>query len=147
VDLASWALFFCTGSIFPLGLLIARVTGEDLLGTKSHNELDGLFGLNVLMANLVWAIAIPFWLIEPTSLPLSVGILAGIMWVPLSWMIRHWVGLFHAIARTVLIVVAWYAFPEHRFVAVAMVVVGVYLVSIAALVKRRQPEAGRARSV
>jgi len=53
VDSASIALFFCTGFIFPLGLLIARLTGEDLLGTKSNNELDRLFGLTILMANLV----------------------------------------------------------------------------------------------
>ena len=48
-DPASIALFFCMGAIFPLGLLIARFTGEDLLGTKSENDLDRLFGLNILM--------------------------------------------------------------------------------------------------
>lgn len=38
-------------------------------------------------------------LIEPTSLPLSVGILAGLMSVPFSGWIEHWVGLFHAYSR------------------------------------------------
>jgi hypothetical protein len=90
------------------------------------------------MANLVWAIAIPFWLIEPSSLPLSVGVLAGLMWVPLSWMIQHWVGLFHAIARTILIVAAWVLFPERRFTLIPAVIVVVYLVSIVALVNRRR---------
>ena len=82
---ASIAPFFCTGAIFPLGVLIGRFTGEDLLG-GFNTELDRLF-MSILMANLVWAIAIPFWLIEPSSLPLSAGVLAGLMWVPLSWMI------------------------------------------------------------
>ena len=140
-DSASIALFFCTGAIFPLGLLIARLTGEDLLGSKSDNDLDRLFGLNVLMANLVWAIAIPFWLIEPSSLPLSVGILAGLMWVPFSWMLQHWVGLFHALARTVLVVAAWFLFPDYRFVLIPAVIVVVYLISIPVLVTRRLPEA------
>jgi hypothetical protein len=135
---ASIALFICTGAIFPIGLIVSRFTGEDLLGGGSTNELDRLFGLNILMANLAWAIAIPFWLIEPSSLPLSVGVLAGMMWVPLSWMIEHWVGLFHAIVRTVLVVAVWFMFPGQRFVYIPAVIVVVYLISIAALVRRKR---------
>lgn len=137
---ASFALFFCTGAIFPLGLLVARFTGEDLLGKRSQNPLDGLFGQNILMANLAWGIAIPFWLVEPSSLPLGVGILAGLMWVPLSWMIRHWVGLFHGIARTVLIVAVYFLLPEHRFTAIPAVIVLVYAISIVALMRRPLPQ-------
>ncbi len=136
---ASLALFFCTGAIFPLGLLAARFTGEDLLGTNKPNELDRLFGLTILMANLVWGIAIPFWLIEPSSLPLSVGILAGTMWVPFSWMIQHWVGLFHGIARKVLVAIAWLLVPSQRFVLIPAIIVVIYAISIAALVKRHVP--------
>ena len=99
--LAWLALFICTGMIFPLGLLVARFLGEDLLGkTRKNNEFDRLFLLTVLMSSLVWAIAIPFFMVYPTSLPLSVGILAGLMWVPYSWMIQHWIGLFHGIASS-----------------------------------------------
>lgn len=40
VGLAAWVLFIATGSIFGLGLLIARWTGEDLLGkTRPDNAL------------------------------------------------------------------------------------------------------------
>ncbi len=137
---ASLALFVCMGSIFPLGLLLARFTGEDLLGTKSQNDLDRLFGLNILMANLVWGIAIPFWLIEPSSLPLGAGILAGLMWVPFSWMLQHWVGLFHAIARTLLVVAVWFLFPAQRFVVVPGVIVVVYVISIGVLATRQPSE-------
>jgi uncharacterized membrane protein len=95
--LASWILFICTGMIFGLGLILARFLGEDLIGkTRGNNEFDRLFFQSVLMAWLVFAIAIPFFMIEPTSLPLSVGILAGLMWLPFSWIINHWVGTFHA---------------------------------------------------
>jgi ethanolamine transporter EutH len=140
VELAAWALFLGTGLIFALGLLVARVTGEDLLGKgKESPELDRLFMLTLSMAWLVFAIAIPFFLIEPTSLPLSVGILSGLMWVPFSWMIGHWVGLFHGIARTVLVLVTWYALPDQRFVAIPAVIVLIYLVTIFVLAKRRLP--------
>jgi hypothetical protein len=134
---ASIALFMCTGAIFPMGVVIGRFTGEDLLGGFA-TELDKLFGMSILMANLVWAIAIPFWLVEPSSLPLSVGVLAGLMWVPLSWMIQHWVGLFHAIVRTVLVAAAWLLFPAQRFTLIPAIIVAVYLVSIVALVNRRR---------
>lgn len=138
VGLAAWLLFICTGSIFGVGVLVARWTGEDLLGkTRPSNVFDSLFFHTVVMAWLVFAIAIPFFMIEPTSLPLTVGILAGLMWVPFSWIIQHWVGLFHGIARTLLVLVAWYAFPDHRFVAIPAVVVAVYLVTIQALRSRR----------
>jgi hypothetical protein len=135
--LKAWVLFICTGMTFPLGLLVARFTGEDLLGkTRKNNAFDRLFMLNLLMAWLVFAIAIPFFLIDPTSLPLTVGILAGLMWIPYSWSIQHWVGIFHGVTRTVLVLAAWYLFPHQRFVAIPVVIVAVYLVSIYALATR-----------
>lgn len=93
---AALALFIGTGLIFYLGLLVARFTGEDLLGkTRKNNVFDRLFLLTVFMALLVYAIAIPF-----------------------SGIIQHWVGLFHGVARTVPTVAAWYLFPGHRFVII-----------------------------
>jgi hypothetical protein len=140
LEQAVWVLFIATGSTFGLGVVIGKLTGEDMLGkSRPANTFDSLFLATVAMAWLVFAIAIPFFLIEPTSLPLSVGILAGTMWLPLSWIIHHWIGYFHAIARTVLIVAVWYLFPEHRFTAVAAVIVVIYLISIAVLAKRPRP--------
>src|ERR1700730_10084271 len=139
VPQAALALFIGTGMGFYLGLLVAGFTGEDLVGrTRKNNFFDRLFLLTVFMALLVYAIAIPFFLIERTSLPLTVGILTGLMWVPFSGMIQHWVGLFHGIARTVLIVAAWYLFPARRFVIIPAVIVGIYLVTIYILASRLQ---------
>lgn len=138
VGLAAWILFICTGMIFALGLLIARFLGEDLIG-KTQNEFDRLFFITVQMSWLVFAIAIPFFMIEPTSLPLSVGILAGLMWLPFSWIIRHWIGTFHAFARTVLCLIAWFLFPDQRFVMIPAIIVVVYLITIYVLAKRPRP--------
>ena len=134
---AVWAVFIGTGMIFYLGLLFARMTGEDLLGRQKDSPFfDRLFMHTVVMAVMVYAIAIPFFLIEPTSLPMTVGILTGLMWIPLSPMIQHWVGLFHGVSRTLLVVLAWYLFPDHRFVSIPFIIVAIYLVSIAALKTR-----------
>lgn len=138
--LAAWILFICTGSIFGLGLAVARFTGEDLMGKHGpKNAFDHLFFLTVLSSWLVFAIAIPFFLVEPTSLPLSVGILSGLMWIPFSWMIQHPVGLWHGISRTVLVLAAWYLFPERRFLAIPAVIVAIYLVTIYLLARRPRP--------
>jgi len=134
---AVWTLFIATGSIAYLGLLLSRFTGERLYDrTRPKNAFDALFFHGVAQALLVFAIAIPFFMVDYTSLPLTVGILTGLMWMPVSWIIEHWVGLFHAGARTCLVVAAWYAFPEARFVVVPAVIVAVYLVTIAVLEAR-----------
>jgi hypothetical protein len=146
--LAVWAVFIGTGMIFYLGLAVARLTGEDLLGKKRQSEFfDRVFLSAVGMSVMVYAIAIPFFLVEPSSLPMAVGILAGLMWLPFSAMIGHWIGYFRAIARTVLIVVAYYAFPGQRFTLIPAIIVAVYLVTIYVLEKRfqsvRRTEAAR----
>lgn len=141
VGLATWILFICTGMIFMLGLFIARFVGEDLTGkTRNNNEFDKLFFQSVLMSWLVFAIAIPFFMIEPTSLPLSVGILAGLMWLPFSWIIQHWVGMFHTFTRTALVTIAWFAFPDQRFVIIPAVIVVIYLITIGVLATRQRPQ-------
>ena len=132
--LAVWSLFIGAGCIAYLGIMLSRFTGEDFLDKKKpRNAFDSLFFYCVAMALLVYAIAIPFFRVDYTSLPLTVGILAGLMWVPFSWIIQHWVGIFHAVARTVLVTVSWYLAPHRRFVVIPVVIVGVYAVTIVVL--------------
>src|SRR5439155_14648397 len=65
--------------------MLSRFTGENFLDkNKPKNVFDSLFFHCIAMALLVYAIAIPFFRVDYTSLPLTVGILAGLMWVPLS---------------------------------------------------------------
>jgi len=132
-----WVLFGATGSILYLGLLFSRFTGENFLDKRRpKNVFDGLFLRSVAMAVLVYAIAIPFFQADYTSLPLSVGILSGLMWLPFSWIIGHWVGTFHTLARTALVTVGWYLFPAMRFVVVPVVIVMIYVVTIIVLEAR-----------
>lgn len=132
-----WTLFIATGSIIYLGLFLSKFTGEDLLDkSKPKNTFDRLFILTVAQALLVFSIAIPFFLVDHTSLPLTVGILTGLMWLPLSWTLQHWIGIFHGVSRTVLVLAAWYAFPDHRFVVIPAIIVAIYAVTIFVLERR-----------
>ena len=130
-------LWIATGSIFYLGILFSRFTGENFFAKgQPKNVFDSLFMHAIVMALLVFAIAIPFFRRDYTSLPLTVGILSGLMWVPFSWIIQHWVGLFHGITRTALVTATWYLFPEARFVAIPAVIVLIYAITIAILEMR-----------
>ena len=84
------SLFVATGSIFYLALIVERFTGEDILGRRrGKNAFDKFFLHALVQALAVYAIAIPFFLIERSSLPLSVGIPTGLMWVQFSGFTGH----------------------------------------------------------
>ena len=136
---AVWVLFIATGSIVYLSLFISKFTGENFIDkNKPKNVFDGLFLYTVIQSVLVYAIAIPFFLIDHESLPLTIGILTGLMWVPFSWIIKHWVGLFHSLVRIALVVSLWYLFPDARFTAIPAAIILVYLATILILEIRRR---------
>lgn len=129
-----YILLFATGAIFPLALLIAKFRHENLV--SSQNPLAKLMGVCVLMVNLLWAVHLPLLLNAPEFVPLSLGIGLGLHWVVYSWIVQHPVGLMHAIIRTILIVFAWYLFPDARVLAIACAIVLVYLLSIYQMLTR-----------
>jgi hypothetical protein len=132
-------LFIATGCIVYLGMFISKFTGENFLDkTRSKNTFDNLFFLTIGQALLVYSIAIPFFLVEYSSLPLTVGILTGLMWLPLTWIIDHWVGVFHAVTRTIIVFILWYALPQYRFIAIPFAIVIVYVFTIAILINRNR---------
>lgn len=131
------ALFIGTGSIVYLALLISRLTGENMAMCKTQkNPFDSLFLYGAAMALLVYAIAIPMFWLDYRSLPFSVGILTGLMWLPFSWIIQHWIGLFHTLARTALCTLAWLLAPQYSFVTIPLIIVAIYAISIVTLERR-----------
>lgn len=132
---SSMLLFAATGSIAYIAMVLGRFTGENFMRGFA-NPFDRLFFVGVFMAWLVWAIAIPFFLKDYRSLTLTVGILTGLMWMTFSWIIQHWIGYFHAVLRTLLIVAAWYLWPELHFQVIPAIIVIVYGITIFVLEKR-----------
>lgn len=137
--IAVWSIFIGTGSIVYLGMFISKFTGENFLEkNKPKNEFDALFLFTVGQAVLVYAIAIPFFIIDYSSLPMTVGILTGLMWLPFSWIVRHWVGIFHTVSRTALILLFWYLLPEYRFISIPFVIVLIYILTLVILNNRKR---------
>ena len=131
-------LLFGSGTIFPMAILISKITKEDVF--SSNNPLSKLMGSSVLMVNLLWAVHIPLFLYAPELLTLSVGIGLGIHWVVYSWIIQHPLGYIHAILRTALVVCVWFLFPESRILAVGLAIVSVYCLSLYQMVNRQVPQ-------
>lgn len=129
------AVFIGTGSIVYLAMFLAKLTGEQVKfkSNKNRNFFDTLFLSAVAMCFLCYALAIPFFLENYRSLPFAVAILTGLMWLPIGVLIKHWVCIFHAVVRTILCTLAWVMYPEHSFVLQPVIVVAMYVVSIAAL--------------
>jgi hypothetical protein len=124
-----------------LGLFLSKFTGENFLDkSKPKNEFDTLFLFTVGQAILVYSIAIPFFLVNYSSLPLTVGILTGSMWLPFSWIVKHWIGIFHALARTILVLTLWYLLPEYRFIAIPFGIVLIYVITLIILKNRKKTE-------
>ncbi|NAS14426.1 DUF7010 family protein [Poritiphilus flavus] len=135
---AIWTIFIGTGSIVYLGLFLSKFTGENFLDkSKPKNEFDTLFMYTAAQAILVYAIAIPFFLLDYSSLPMTVGILTGLMWLPFSWIIKHWVGIFHTLTRTTVVLALWYLFPDYRFIAIPFAIVLIYIITLFILNSRK----------
>jgi hypothetical protein len=137
--IAVWSIFIGTGSIVYLGLFLSKFTGENFLDkNKPKNEFDTLFLYTAGQAILVYSIAIPFFLVDYSSLPMTVGILTGLMWLPFSWIIKHWIGIFHTLTRTILVVVLWYLLPDYRFIAIPFGIVLIYIITLIILNSRKK---------
>jgi len=132
-------VYIGTGSIFYLALFISRFTGEKLLVKKEErNPFDSLFLYTLVMSWCAFAIAIPFGIEDHTAVPMAVGIVAGLMWVPISWTLEHNVGVVHTLMRTALILLAWITFPEHSYVLIPFIIVFVYIISLYQLITRHK---------
>jgi len=131
---AVYVLLFSTGAILPIAMLIARLRKESLL--SSANPLATLMGLCVLMVNLLWGVHIPLVVYAPEFAPLSIGIGLGLHWVVYSWIIRHPLGIIHAVSRTIMVVGAWYFFPEIRVTAVSVAIILAYSISLVQMLTR-----------
>lgn len=130
-----YVLLFSTGIIFPLALLISKFRHEAL--TSSVNPLSKLMGMSIVMVNLLWGIHLPLIFFAPEFIPLTLGIGLGLHWVIYSWVVQHPLGIIHSVLRTILVVAAWYYFPECRIFSVSVAVVIAYSISLIQMLTRK----------
>lgn len=132
--------YIATGSIFYLALVVAKFTGEDLLAKKGapKNPFDTLFFATVVMSLMGFSLVFILAQLDYRTVPVSIGIISGLMWLPLSWIIQHKLGVIHTLVRTVTITLVWFLSPENTFVLVPFIIVATYIVSLWQLANRFQ---------
>lgn len=136
------AVFVLTGCIAYLGMGLSKLTGEDFMAKRHRNRFDALFMLSVGQALLAYAIAIPVAVARPDTAVFTVGMLTGFMWLPCAWLMGHWIAAFHAVARTLLILLAWWWAPTQGMVWVPLIVLAMYGITIVTLERRWRAQQG-----
>ncbi len=118
---------FCTGLIFPLGMLLAKPLKADVMAKSALTTL--LFPALLSMLTF-WPLAFAGATGNPSFIPLAVGVGMGMHWPVIGWMYGGKSFLAHFIIRTVGSTVLWYALPDHRFTAIPLFISLVYLITI-----------------
>lgn len=107
---------------------IAHFTGERFITLHSPtNPFEQLLVYCFTGSLCAYALIIPLYMQDISTLPLTVGVLASLIWLPYSWIIEHWVGVVHVATRMLLLPLAWYFFPEYRFTLIPMLIFALYV--------------------
>lgn len=120
-----------SGLIFPLGLLIAKLRGADLLADPNGNPFNQLMLRATLMVNLLWPVWIIAYFIEPGLLVLGAAIGLGLHWIVWGWIANDRIGLVHTLIRTGLAAACYIAFQPDPVTPIALAVVASYGVTLA----------------
>jgi hypothetical protein len=136
-----WLVGCGSGAIFPLGLLIDRLTGRKIRRANAQNPVTQLFLRSLALVALLWPfVIIAAWLAHnPNLVVLGAAILMGIIWIPYGWAADDPVGLQHAIGRCVLCYVAYLFAPNpYKATTISVIVLLAYAYSF---VRMRKPPA------
>lgn len=134
------AVLFGSGAIFPLGVLIDRLRGRNLLAAGTKNPLDVLFLRSLAMVIMLWPLVgiAANAAADPTLVVLGGALLMGVIWIPYGWAAGDPAGLQHAVIRAILSYAAFLLAPApHKASAIAVAVLLSYAFS---LVRMRRPE-------
>ncbi len=127
----AFGVAFGSGAIFPLGVLIDKSRGRNLMPQGRDNPLMQMFLQSLAMIVLLWPLVILGGLDRPTFIVLGVSILTGIVWIPYGWAAEDPVGMRHAIARGVLCYCAYIFVPAaYKGSAICAAVVLCYFYSM-----------------
>lgn len=134
---AQWcmAAFVFSGAIYPLGLLLNRLTGSDV---NARSPFSGLTFAGLLAMMLVWPITIAAFSIDPALVPLSLAVGMTLHWPIVGWMYgKPLIYTSHALIRTGAATAIWFLYPDERYVLIPAAVVGAYALAFVVIVLDR----------
>lgn len=129
-----WILFaFVTsGAIFPLALLLAKITKIDFM--RDRNALSDMIVPALISMLLVWPMAISAFWTYPALVPLILSVGMSVQWPVIGWTYGR-TALFtsHAVVRAVACFVLWNWMPSTRFTVLPLTVAAIYGVTVVVL--------------
>jgi hypothetical protein len=127
LDPADWAYAAAAGSglIFPLGLLLQGPMRSPFMKAKS--PLSGVTMAAIIAINLLWPVHFVLISVLPEAAPLTLAIGMTLHWPIIGWSYASRVCLIHALVRTAVVTLIWYALPDLRFTAIPFAVAALYV--------------------
>lgn len=138
----SLLVLFGSGTIFPLGILIDKLTQRRVTLASAGNPIMQMFMQSLGLVALTWPLVIlaARHAHDANLIVLGGAILMGIIWIPYGWAADDPVGLEHAIGRSLLSYVAYVYIPSpYKSTGISCVVLLAYLYSL--LRMKRPPRA------
>ncbi|MGA9529005.1 MAG: hypothetical protein WBS24_12900 [Terriglobales bacterium] len=135
----AYMVLFGSGMVFPLGVIIDRLTGRRMKRASTQNPVVQLFMQSLALVVLVWPLVIigAQQAHDGNLIVLGGAILMGVIWIPYGWAANDRVGMQHAIARSVFSYIAYLFAPiPYKATAISAVVLLCYLYSI---IRMRKP--------
>jgi hypothetical protein len=127
LDPADWAYAAAIGSglIFPLGLLLQGPFRSPFMKAKS--PLSGVTMSAIIAINLLWPVHFVVIAVLPEAAPLSLAIGMTLHWPMIGWSYASRVCLIHALVRTAVVTLIWYALPDLRLTGIPFAVSALYV--------------------
>ena len=126
----NWSLtaFVTSGVIFPLALLIGKVTGAKVMGGGALTSvlLPAFISMLLFYPSAIMAF---YSATELVPLILAVGMSAH--WPIIGWSYGR-TGLFsaHAVVRAAVVTALWVAYPDDRLVFIPLAVAAIYFITV-----------------
>ena len=138
----SLLVLFGSGAIFPLGILIDKLTQRRFSVASAANPVMQMFMQSLGLVALTWPLVIlaARHAHDANLIVLGGAILMGIVWIPYGWAADDPVGLQHSVGRSLLSYVAFVYVPApYQATGISCVVLLAYLYSL--LRMKRPPKA------
>ncbi len=116
---------FGSGTIFPLAILIDRLTGRKVHLASTGNPVTQMFVQSLALVALMWPMVIIAAVLahDPILIVLGGAILMAIIWIPYGWAADDPVGMQHALGRCILVYAAFLFVPApYKATAISLAV-------------------------
>jgi hypothetical protein len=126
-DILKMVWLFGMASIFPLGVLLGRLIGFNVMTRNPLGVLGGLVGGLQGLFLPIWIFA---YVHNPEYLPLFIGVLGGAHFLPYCYIYRSKAYLFMTMATVIVSVLFGYVYVQSSYITTPIAIAIVYLITV-----------------